>query len=86
MGIFTTCVIIGQSPQFHGIMKHFETIANLTNYEGYIIQLEEGFEGGADKFNLFGLMQMSYMATAIFTIFFAPDIINKYNDTIPHLC
>ena len=85
--IFISCIIIGLTPQFQGLMKPFEDVANLTGYEGYVTQLDDQMsgEGEMGKFNILGVMQMSYIITAIFTILYSQKILNKYSRYIPHL-
>lgn len=84
IGIYLLCFALGQTPQFGSYLHYFETIADFSDYESYSMQISETINGGMeDKFN-FGLMQVSWLFTSLFTIVFAPQLKEEYQDKIPY--
>lgn len=87
LGVFLLCVVVGNTPQFQGYMQTFEEIANLVGYENMVDNLNYHLDKGLDEtqVNLFGLMQISYMLTAVFTILFAPTLYSNFKEIIPNI-
>ena len=48
--------------------------------ENLYFHMDKGIE--ETRVNLFGLMQISYLLTAIFTIFYTPALYNKYKNNL----
>lgn len=80
----TLCFIIGITPQFQGIIQYAENLAVLAGYDNYAERvneyLQEDYEGAS---RALGPMQLSYLITAYFTIWFGPRLKKKYYAVIP---
>lgn len=87
IAVLLACCILGNAPKFQNNMQTFEYVANLLGYENMVENLYFHMDKGIEetRVNLFGLMQISYLLTAIFTIFYAPALYNKYKNNIQNL-
>lgn len=83
--IFTVCFIAGQISSFQNMINFAENMSNTFGYEGYTEQVRTFLsEGQTDEALSFGPMMVSYLLTAIFTIWFGPNLAKKYGQTIPY--
>lgn len=85
--ILMLCLAIGQTPHFQNFMQYFDSIANLSGYDGYMNNLEMHLDRGLEEtqVNVFGLMQLSYLGTALITIYYAPKVYAAFKEHIPHI-
>ncbi len=86
LGIFVSCVILGYSPSFQSLVSYAETISEITGYDNYTDRMSLFLNGGyTAEVHSFGLMMISYFLIGVFTIWFGPRLIYKYENDIPCL-
>lgn len=82
--IFSICFIAGQTPAFQAFTSYAEGFANLTGYEEYSSRVGSFLEQGNTAEALrFGPMMLSYFASAVFIIWFGPQLKKQYGTRIP---
>ena len=83
--IFTACFIAGLTPSFQNMIGFAESLSNTFGYEDYAERVGTFLlEGQTEEALSFGPMMLSYLLTAIFTIWFGPNLAKKYEQTIPN--
>ena len=82
---FAVCFLAGQAPSFQNLIGFAENLSNAFGYEGYTERVGTFLsEGQTEEALAFGPMMLSYLLTAVFTIWFGPDLDKRYGQTIPY--
>ena len=83
--IFMVCFVAGQTPSFRNMIGFAESLSNIFGYEGYTERVGTFLaEGQTEEALSFGPMMLSYLLTALFTIWFGPELAKKYEPVIPY--
>lgn len=85
LGIFSVCFIAGQTPAFQGLIHYTEMLTSSLGYDDYSNRVVSLLSEGTTKEALtFGPMMLSYFMTALFTIWFGPNLKKKYEKEMPY--
>ena len=83
--IYTLCFILGNSPQFGNIVSYVEGLTKLIGYENYADNAVKFLSGDyAEEVRSLGPMQLSYLLTGYFIIWFGPKLDITYAKQIPY--
>lgn len=84
MIVYMACVIIGSSPQFQSLISSLQLMVASTGYSRYVDTVSEILdEHYIREVRRMGLMQLSYLSSGFFVIWFGPHIREKYRESIP---
>lgn len=80
--IYTACFVIGLSPQFQGLIKFAENIAELSGYSDYTVRVGGMLSGETSETRSLGPMQLSYLMIGYFIIIYGTRLRKKYGKAI----
>lgn len=85
LAIFTTCLVIGRTPQFHMLTQYGETIGVVLGYQNYGVILAEKAEGdsSAEAKNI-GPVLLSFIFIAFANIWYGKRLKKRYEKIIPY--
>ena len=81
--ILGVCVAIGVVGSFTGATKYVEGFTLLIGYDNYSDWASEIISGEKAERLGFGPMMLSYLAVAVFIIWYAPRLSDEYGDEMP---
>lgn len=83
--IFLMCFFAGLMPSYQNIIGYATALSDIIGYDDYTERIGILLsEGRTEEALNFGPMMLSYLLSSIFTIWFGPQLKNRYENTIPY--